>query len=548
MGRQAAGEGFLKAFVEHSKSDKNYCYTNNQRTFEEFQNRVSGYGNTKDNVFIPFYALKELESVGTLYMPGPGIIEQAWSRRRFGQNSYSICGVTHTTASNTVMKTICDFMTAPVQEWDAVICTSKSVKATFEHIYATYGEYLKSRFGGKIKARPDMQLPIIPLGVDVPLLNVANKNDVRNSIRKSLNINDSDIVVLFMGRLSFHAKAHPMPMYQALEIAAKNCDKKFHLIQAGWFANEHIENAFKDGAARFCPSVKCHYLDGRNKKIRSEVWHAADIFCSLSDNIQETFGLTPVEAMAAGLPVVVSDWDGYKDTVRDSVDGYRIPTIMPPAGGGEDLSFRYENSIDNYDMYCANSCLSVSVDTQAAARAFVKLATNDSLRLKMGESAKKRAIEEYDWKVVVGKYEELWSELAKIRKSANETAKPVKGFHPVPMYDDPFALFATYPTSVLKPSDKITVIQGMSADNLKIFRMHPLNNFGIIIGYEAMEQLLIEIQASSKGGVKAGDLLKNDKFQKLGSNNLIRALIWMAKNNLITIERHNSVKNIDDGF
>ena len=40
---------------------------------------------------------------------------------------------------------------------------------------------------------------------------------------------------------------------------------------------------------------------------------------SLADNIQETFGLTPVEAMAAGLPCVMSDWDGYRDTVRDGV-------------------------------------------------------------------------------------------------------------------------------------------------------------------------------------------------------------------------------------
>ena len=34
----------------------------------------------------------------------------------------------------------------------------------------------------------------------------------------------------------------------------------------------------------------------------------------------------PVEAMASGLPVIVSDWDGYKETVRDGVDGFRIPT------------------------------------------------------------------------------------------------------------------------------------------------------------------------------------------------------------------------------
>ena len=49
-----------------------------------------------------------------------------------------------------------------------------------------------------------------------------------------------------------------------------------------------------------------------------ELWAAADVFLSLVDNIQETFGITPLEAMAAGLPVVASDWDGYRYTMRDS--------------------------------------------------------------------------------------------------------------------------------------------------------------------------------------------------------------------------------------
>jgi glycosyltransferase involved in cell wall biosynthesis len=52
----------------------------------------------------------------------------------------------------------------------------------------------------------------------------------------------------------------------------------------------------------------------------------------LSDNIQETFGIVPIEAMAAGLPVVVLDWDGYKNTVRDGIDGFRVPTLMSGAG------------------------------------------------------------------------------------------------------------------------------------------------------------------------------------------------------------------------
>ena len=48
--------------------------------------------------------------------------------------------------------------------------------------------------------------------------------------------------------------------------------------------------------------------------------------------MQESFGLTPIEAMAAGLPRVISDWDGYRDSVNDGEDGFLIRTARnrPP--------------------------------------------------------------------------------------------------------------------------------------------------------------------------------------------------------------------------
>ena len=54
----------------------------------------------------------------------------------------------------------------------------------------------------------------------------------------------------------------PFPMYLALERAAQQTGKRLHLIQAGWFANDFIEDAFRDGARDFCPSVTAHFLDG----------------------------------------------------------------------------------------------------------------------------------------------------------------------------------------------------------------------------------------------------------------------------------------------
>ena len=61
---------------------------------------------------------------------------------------------------------------------------------------------------------------------------------------------------------------------------------------------------------------------------RNTVYASADIFVSLADNPQETFGLAPLEAMATGLPVVLSDWNGYRDLVEHGHSGYLIPTSL----------------------------------------------------------------------------------------------------------------------------------------------------------------------------------------------------------------------------
>ena len=66
---------------------------------------------------------------------------------------------------------------------------------------------------------------------------------------------------------------------------------------------------------------------GKGSSAGKPVRWAADLFVSLADNPQETFGITPLEAMAAELPCLVSDWDGYRDTVTNDV-GCRIPTRM----------------------------------------------------------------------------------------------------------------------------------------------------------------------------------------------------------------------------
>jgi hypothetical protein len=245
-------------------------------------------------------------------------------------------------------------------------------------------------------------------------------------------------------------------MYQALEAAVQSTGKSVVLIECGWHANEFIQKAYTDAALLACPSVRIVNLDGRNATDRQTAWASADVFCSLSDNIQETFGIVPIEAMAAGIPVVVSDWDGYKETVQNEVNGYRIPTLMPQAEMGKDLARRHALEIDSYDMYCGLSCSLVAVDVQAATLAFERLFSSAELRRQMGESGRKRAQEVFDWKHIIGQYEALWSQLNDIRASQSKELKPLA--HPWPARMDPFHAFAGYPTASLTPQTMLMLV------------------------------------------------------------------------------------------
>ena len=53
---------------------------------------------------------------------------------------------------------------APVQSWDALICTSPAVRDCLEGLLDRWQDHLSQRLGGTRFPRP--QLPLLPLGVD----------------------------------------------------------------------------------------------------------------------------------------------------------------------------------------------------------------------------------------------------------------------------------------------------------------------------------------------------------------------------------------------
>ena len=114
-------------------------------------------------------------------------------------------------------------------------------------------------------------------------------------------------------------------MFAGLARAAQMTGRPVHLILSGWAADNDQLRFYLAGLQTFAPGIPVSLVDGQDEMLRFGVWQAADVFSSFSDSIQETFGLVIIEAMACGLPVVASDWDGYRDLVVDGETGFSFP-------------------------------------------------------------------------------------------------------------------------------------------------------------------------------------------------------------------------------
>ncbi|WP_338430948.1 glycosyltransferase family 4 protein [Synechococcus elongatus] len=529
MGRNAAGASFLRGFLTYSRAAEFWVQVSKLEYARHFAQQAQAMGRPEPVKAVDQTRLRGLMQAGLVYHPTPGIGEHAFHRAAYGHGAWSLCGITHTTSSTRVMDALVALTTAPVQPWDAVICTSTAVKSNVEQLLQAQIHYLQDRLDIRRLVLP--QLPVIPLGIHTQDFQFTDSQKI--AARQILKVDEQTLVVLFMGRLSFHAKAHPLAMYQALEAAAQATGKSVVLVECGWHGNEPIAQAYADAARLACPNIRVITLDGREAADRQTAWASADIFCSLSDNIQETFGLTPIEAMAAGLPVVVSDWDGYKDTIRDRIDGFRIPTLMPSAGLGGDLALRHALEVDTYDMYCGNTCSLIAVDVQAATQAFIELFQSPDLRRQMGEAGQQRAKAHYDWAAIIPQYEELWKQLTEMRQAHAKDLKPLQ--IPWPARMDPFQAFAAYSTQRLTPQTILSLVEAEPATALQrvlAYRQLAMVNFAkAVLPTEAEIQAVLTTAA--QGSHPAAELIQAIPLERQPL--VFRSLAWLVKLGILQV-------------
>lgn len=398
-------------------------------------------------------------STGSLLATGPAreagtqlygqayLSEPAWIRRHArADGDYSIVGTMFAFASATHRERMVQSTLAPIREWDAIVCSSPTLARTMTGVMDRWEQHLQEHLGSAITL-PRPRLPIIPFGSDTTRLARQGADRAAGAaLRTRLGIGPDDVVVFSLGRLSFYDKAFPQAMFRAVSQAQAQTGAAVHLVMAGWFPDgESDRNRYEDAAAACAQGVSVTMLDGNDQDVVAQCWAAADIFLLLSDTILETFGQALVEAMAAGVPLVVSDWDGYRFVVTDGVEGFLIPTLgAAPGALGETLALlQYVDAI-GYAGYTGAVAQHTAVSVPGTAAALTALIESPDLRMRMGEAGRRTAQDRFAWPVVIEQYLALFDELADLRSACGTPRADVRMN---PLRGDPFSDFAALPSN-----------------------------------------------------------------------------------------------------
>lgn len=163
--------------------------------------------------------------------------------------------------------------------------------------------FAKARIGGVFE--------IVPNGVDLSRFESATPADLGPGSK-----------LLFVGRLD-QRKGFPTAVAAFARIAPGHPD--LHLIVVGDGPDRAV------GAA-LPPEHRdrvVHVGELPNEAVPA-YYRACDVYLGSAVG-GESFGMVLVEAMAAGLPVVASDIPGYREVLRDGVEGLLVPPRDPAA-------------------------------------------------------------------------------------------------------------------------------------------------------------------------------------------------------------------------
>ena len=446
-GRGVTNHQFLRALMRHGRFDGYQFFL---PTSEELRAFRSTYGAVAPGG-APITSLPRRELIGRLERTQYTVFHLAdhtggfqplcCLRNQRAMAAFPVTALTSSVSEPTAMGAYLAMGLQGPQSYDAILCASPSARQVMRACFASLTETSAGRIAPPLSF--PMHLPVIPIGVDADAL--AGGERIRGRALTGLSVDR--VVILYVGRFSAHDKMDLFPLLQAFARArTEPGGERLSLVLAG----SRQGSPYADMVGMFAQALgireHVHLVSDFDEDAKVDLYAAADIFVSPCDNPQETFGLTVVEAMAAGLPVVVSDYDGYREIVPAEA-GLRIPTYV--AGALDelaDLAFLADRRSTHLRLGQA-----VALDLAQLVSALTGLAAHRDRREAMGRAGARHVRATYDWTTVIPLYEALWDELHAAAGDVPSEGAP----RPDLLRMDFARIFRHYPTRSLDDAERL---------------------------------------------------------------------------------------------
>ena len=198
------------------------------------------------------------------------------------------------------------FRGAPLKNWLMYYPVEKFC-ALFTDVLITIN---KEDYALAQRKMPSKKVCYVP-GVGIDLSKIQNTQCDRNEVRKSMGVPEECILLLSIGELNVN-KNHQV----VVKALAKLNNKDVHYAIAG--LGNQKENLLN--LARELGVEKQFHLLGYRTDVPT-IAKSSDIFCFPSH--REGLGLSALEAMSCGLPLITSNVHGINDYSQDDVTGYK---------------------------------------------------------------------------------------------------------------------------------------------------------------------------------------------------------------------------------
>ena len=439
-GLQQANNDFLRAIVRYSLFREVHIFTTPESLIllkAEWGEFVERYGNNKVIHFFPAYLLPDYFAstcYQVFHQGDPYIGHLASLRDSCAPRSFPITGRAHTLSTDNYLSHSRDLLLSPLKACDAILCSSQAQQQVMKRLLSAASASIADHIGAAIPYKGTLGL--LPLGIESEIA----FSEGQGRARELLGIDDDQFVILALGRITASDKMDLHPLLLAINdlIEVKGV-RNVSLVIAGTAdgSSELVQSLLKqaynlnlESTVRFELSV--------DEERKQWLLSACDVFVSVSDNIQESFGLAPLEAMAYRKPVVLSDWNGYRELIEDGESGILIPTLSADM----DTVTRRVGLLLNRHAHLLQA-QAVAIDINGLVQAFEWLMSNPKKRESIANAGYKRLLDQFQWSHIIDGYHGVVDQLnQEARKLSPSLLRPVG----LPY----FQVFEHYPSEQLR--------------------------------------------------------------------------------------------------